>query len=257
MDYLCLLDESESDAGAPDRFFVFGAVLIPLAKVGTLHDGIVQIRTAAGIPDDAPFKWNMPRIPGVSQSDLDDAKRKVPALLTACDGELFVSPVLREIAVKKKRVGDAHLFGANTIFSSVGKTLEERDKRALFLLDRLPLHPDKAFDFLGEKMTLGLGKPSATPKLNRTVGFGFVGAGSTRLGSALDIPLALFTKCLNDPKGAPWLASGRAVCARLAKNSAGRVSERGIMVRPTKVLKQYLPAYQRMWVRLRALGVPP
>jgi hypothetical protein len=257
VDYVCLLDESESDAGAPDRFFVFGGALIPVAKINELHDGIVRIRTETGLPEDAPFKWHMVHVPGVTQKALDHAKSRIPALANACGIELFASPVLREIAVEKKRVGEAYVWGANTIFSAVGKILTEREKRAYFLLDRIPLATDVAFDFLGDTMAHGLGKPNSQFKVHRSVGFGFIDSDCTRIGSALDICLGLFTRCLNDTGNAPWVESGRAVCALLSKDGRGHVNERGVLARPTRILKQYHPAYTRMWERLRALGVSP
>jgi|HubBroStandDraft_1064217.scaffolds.fasta_scaffold16353_3 hypothetical protein len=116
MDYLCLLDESESDAGAPDGFFVFGGALIPIARVKQLHDGIMRIRQSAQLPPDVALKWNMGRVPGVTKPTIDAAKALVPPLATKCNVELFVSPVLREICLEKKRVGDAYTYGANSIF---------------------------------------------------------------------------------------------------------------------------------------------
>jgi hypothetical protein len=255
MDYLCFLDESESDAGAQDRFFVFGAALIPIANVGPLHDGIVTIRDSIPPPPDVAFKWNMERIPGVSQQSIESAKAGVPTLAAACGVELFASPVLRAIAVEKKRIGEAYTFGANTIFKAVGEALAERGEKACFLLDRLPLASDKAYDFLGAKMANGVGKPNSSHPLHASVGFGFVDAHSTRIASVLDICLGPFTKCLNDVGSAPWVASGRRVCGLMSHDPSGRVLERGLLARPTKTRGQYHAPYQRMWGRLRALGL--
>jgi hypothetical protein len=255
MNYLCFLDESESDAGVEDRFFVFGGVLIPVTKVGKLHDGVMSIRETAQLPPEVAFKWNMDRIPGVSQRAIDAAKSQVPSLAAECRIELFVSPVLRAIAVEKKRVGEAHKYGANTVFKAIGEALEERDERACFLLDRLPLASDRAYEFLGTKMAKGFGKPDSATSLHRSVGFGFVDADSTRLASVLDISLGLFTKCLNDAVSAPWIDSARKVCTLLSRDRAGRVMERGLLARPTRTLAQYNAPYMRMWARLKALGL--
>jgi len=255
MDCLCFLDESESDAGAQDRFFVFGAALIPIARVGALHDGMVTIRESIPLPPEVAFKWNMERIPGAAQQSIDSAKARVPALAAECGVELFASPVLRAIAVEKKRIGEAYTFGANTIFKAVGEALAERGERACFLVDRLPLASDKAYDFLGAKMANGVGKPNSNNPLHTSVGFGFVDAHSTRIASVLDICLGLFTKCLNDAGSAPWVASGRTVCGLLYHDRDGHVLERGLLARPTRTQGQYHAPYVRMWARLRALGL--
>jgi hypothetical protein len=255
MDYLCFLDESESDAGVQDRFFVFGGTLVPITKVGKLHDGIMRIRESAQFPPEVAFKWNMDRIPGVSQRTIDAAKSQVPPLAAECQVELFVSPVLRAIAVEKKRIGEAHKFGANTVLKAIGEALEERGERALFLADRLPLASDKAYEFLGTKMAKGIGKPNSATSLHRSVGFGFVDAHSTRIASVLDVSLGLFTKCLNDAGSAPWIDSARRVCALLSKDRTGQVMERGLLARPTRTFTQYQAPYTRMWARLKALGL--
>jgi hypothetical protein len=255
MDYLCLLDESESDAAATDRFFVFGGMLVPSGKVNDLHDGIVEIREAAQLPPRIPLKWHMDKLTGVSQLAIDSAKSRVPALAAACEAELFASPVLRQIALEKKRRGEAYIFGANTILKAVGEVLSERRGRACFLVDRFPLGWDRAFKFLGDKMASGVGKSGAKPETHTSVGFGFIDATTTRVASVLDVCLGLFTKCLNEVGSAPWIESGRASCALLSKNRSGQVFERGLLPRPIYRLPEYHAPYARMWDRLRALGV--
>ena len=256
MDYLLLLDESESEASAIDRFFVYGGLLVPTSQIQRLHEGLVRVRTTAGLPRATPLKWNMDRPVSVSKTALESAKAAVPPLVVYCQATLFASPVLREIADAKKRVGQAHVFGINTLLSAVADHLEERNAFASVLIDRLPsLKLEASFDLLGDHMSYGMGKRDADPKVERVLSYGYADAGCSRIASALDICLGLFTKAVGRPSAAPWDAGARSACSLLARRTDGGVLERGLAPRPVRMLSRHQPSYQRMYDRLRALGV--
>jgi hypothetical protein len=257
MDHLCLLDESESGRGVLDPFFVYGAILIPSSRVGRLHTRILAIREETGIPNDVALKWNMPAVDGVTADRLLEAKRSVLRATGDNHGELFVSIVRKEIAAGRRTGGDAHLYGANTVLPAIGEALAERSGMALFLFDRLPSTSlNDAFDYLGRRMSHGLGRLDKPPSLAHAIGFGFVDCNSIRLGSSLDLCLGAFTRCLNE-RGTELVDTvAAAVIPQIAKNSAGRVWERGVMMRPVIVkIAKYGPSYARVYARLGELGL--
>jgi hypothetical protein len=257
MDYLCLLDESESGSAVPDPFFVYGALLVPVAQVKSLHERVMTIRGAAGLPDDVALKWNMATPEGVSRNRLAAAKRDILAAAASARAELFVSIVHRDIAAGKRSGGDMHLYGANTVLPAVGATLSERDAMAFFLIDRLPVTPlNTAFGYLGKRMRHGLGRIDQAASLPHASGFGFIDCHSVRIASALDISLGAFTRCLNE-RGTDLVDTvASAVVPILAKDGNGRVWERGVRLRPIIVrIADYAPSYTRVRGRLTELGL--
>jgi|SRR5580658_4823863 hypothetical protein len=104
-------------------------------------------------------------------------------------------------------------------------------------------------------MAKGLGKPGSASPVHASVGFGFIDADSTRIASTLDVCLGLFTKCLNPSGSATWTSSARSVCSLLARDHAGHVTERGLLVRPTATLPRYNAPYTRLSATSTALGV--
>lgn len=209
------------------------------------------------LPTDCALKWNMSPVPGVPQTALDRAKQSTLVAALRSKTELCVSIVHRSIAAQKKRYGDAHQFGASTVLQAVGKALEERDATALFLLDRFPSTKQAAaYDFLSGHMAHGLGKPGDLLALSRNTGFGFTSSDTTRIGSALDISLGGFTRCLNDPEELHLDKIGTLAVRLLAESPTGHVWERGLIVRPLEFrIREYAEAYIRMLSRLQKLGV--
>jgi hypothetical protein len=257
MEYVCLLDESETSDGARDAFFVYGAMLIPVGKLGTLHEKIEEIRSRAGLSSTRSLKWNMRPGHGLDRATLENAKQSVLQELGACDGRLFTSIVLRQIAVAKKLGGKAHLFGANTVLEAVGKYLKERDSRAIFLFDRFPMmKTDDAYQYLGLRMARGLGRLDQPPSLPHSIGFGFICDDSTRIGSAMDVSLGAFVRCVSDLDKAAPPALGTLLGPLMARNSIGQTYGWGVRIRPTEVATpEYREPYKRMSARLRGLGL--
>lgn len=257
MQYICLLDETETSQKSADAFFVYGALLLPVAAARAVHDQIEAIRQAAGIPSSRALKWNMNPIPGVSQQSLDTAKQGVLQTTQLEHGRMFTSVVLRDIAVTKKAIGDAHLFGANTVLEAVGKTLDHENAKALFLFDRFPtIGVNKAFGYLAQRMEHGLGHLARAPSLPNAIGYAFTDSTSTRVGSAMDISLGAFARCLSDLARPPPPVLAQLVSPILAKNSLGQTYGWGVRIRPTDVRDAtYRAAYSRMTSRLRTAGL--
>jgi hypothetical protein len=256
-EYLCFLDESESGKGVPDPFFVYGALLFALPRARELHNRIVRIRDNAGIPPNVPLKWHMGPVAGVSQDELDRAKSQVIQAVCSARAQLFVSLVHRGIAVGQKSGGKAHEFGANTVLQSVGESLEERHGSALFLFDRLSqMKPDQAHEFLARRMTHGLGHEDEPSTVPPALGFGFVNSKSTRLGSALDVSMGAFVRCLRRSEHPFLEQAGASAVSLLARGQDGSVWGRGLNIRPTLIRSaEYASAYQRALDRLRGLGL--
>ncbi len=257
MEFVCLLDETETSHKASDSFFVYGALLVPTARATALHDQIEAIRQTACVPAGRALKWHMSPVGGVSQQALDAAKQAVLQAVHPCGGRLFTSVVLRDIAVSRKAVGDAHLFGANTVLEAVGKTLEIEDAKALFLFDRFPsVGVNNAFAYLARRMEHGLGHLSRAPSLQRSTGYAFVDSTSTRIGSAIDISLGGFARCLSDLARPAPIGLGPLLAPILAKNSLGQTDGWGVRIRPNTVRDAgYRAAYARMSTRLRSMGL--
>lgn len=257
MEYICLLDETETSQRAPDAFFVYGALLIPTSSARALHDQIESIRLTAGLPASRALKWHMSSVTNVTQAALDGAKQAVLQAIGPCGGRLFTSVVLRDIAGSRAAVGDAHLFGANTVLEAIGKTLQREDAKALFLFDRFPsIGVNKGFAYLGRRMEHGLGHLGRAPSLPYAAGFGFVDSTSTRIGSAMDISLGGFARCFSNLTRPPPPALGPLLAPILAKNSLGQTYGWGIRIRPYVVRESaYQVAYARMMARLRSLGL--
>jgi hypothetical protein len=257
VDYLCLLDESESGKGVLDPFFVYGAILIPASRSERLHERISAIREQAGLAPEVPLKWNMVDDTGTAQGRLLDAKREVLAATRESRAELFVSIVRKEIAAGRRAGGDAHLYGANTVLPAVGETLSERNKMALFLFDRLPSTKlNDAFSYLASKMQHGLERLDRPASLPHGTGFGFIDCNSVRIACALDISLGAFTRCLNERGTGLVDTVAAAVIPMIARNPSGMAWGRGIRVRPV-VLRAaaYAESYARVRARLRELGL--
>jgi hypothetical protein len=257
MDYICLLDESESGSGVLDPFFVYGGILLPVSAANGLHSDIETARDSAGIPADISLKWNMAVPSGSTTERLLEAKRSVIAAASKATVELFVSIVRKEIAAGRRRGGGMHLYGANTVLPAVGATLEERHATAFFLIDRLPLtSANESFGYLDQRMHQGLGRLDHSPELRHATGFGFIDSGSTRLASALDVTLGAFTRCLNENGTGLADSVSSNVMPLLARDTSNRVWERGVRLRPLDVtVPEYKPSYERVTARLHKLGL--
>lgn len=259
MEYLCLLDESESYVGAREPFFVSGGLLIPFDKVRPLHSFILSLVDQYDIPSGCPLKWNNPSGSTVPPEALRKVKQQLleGALTHSC--RLFVSVVHKRIAETMKRKGEAHTYGLNSVLNAIDNTLCEEQASALFLIDRQPAkNTNDSFNYLADKMSQGLRREAGQGSFPQGIlGFGFVTSKSTRLASTLDFSLGAFTRCLDERSTTLRTDVGATVARLLARRENGSVWERGLVVRPLKriVFEDYAQAYVRALQRLASCGL--
>jgi hypothetical protein len=197
--YALLTDETNLEASEAVRFFTYGGLIVPMAKIPTLHARIEEIRKAAGYGPADRLKFETKARPkGVTIEAATKAKREVVAAAIDC-GCLFIACVVLHAIAKNQGIEKTIQFGANSVIAKFNTYLGQEKSHGIVAMDRLPKGTE--FDFLSEKFTKGLSMPKGDAQaLDRIMMFSSTCINASHMSSVMDIVLGSWRYCINQPK---------------------------------------------------------
>ena len=236
--YVLLTDETNLEAGDAVRFFAYGGLIVPTARLPALHAKVGGIRKAAGYASTDRLKFETKSRPKhVTVEAATMAKQEVVAAAIE-SGCLFVVCVVLHAIAKSQRIEKTIQFGANSVIAKFNTYLTQQKSHGIVAMDRLPKGSE--FDYLSEKFTKGLVLPKdAAQALDRIVMFSSTCINASHVSSVMDIVLGTWRYCINQPKNT---AAAKIMMAELVKliwhTKQGddiRAHELGLLFRPMDV----------------------
>lgn len=255
-------DETNLPSDPTARFFAYGGLIVPPAKLGELHAGIAKIRRDAGYrpTDELKFQTSV-RPAHVSVGQCTTAKNSVVDLCIRLQCRFIAYVVLHEIA-KNRPIGEVVSWGASHVIGRFNYFLSTIQGDGVVVLDRLPGAAE--YSLLTDRFTRGLTFPDRSQvELDRIRLFASSCSNASHASSAMDIVLGTFRYCINQPKNVP---AARAMMANITKliwcERDGEnlyPFERGLIFRPKEIKSQtYQQEYDDLlaWIN-ELLGEAP
>lgn len=255
--YLLLTDETNLNAGGNVKFFSYGGLIVPMAKLPELHARIADIRKANGyLPADRlKFDTNA-RPKHVSVATATSTKRDVIAACTACDCKFIAYVILHAIA-RNTPLEKTIQWGADHVIGKFNFFLQCQNTHGIVAMDRLP--DGVEFDYLSNKFIGGLTlQEDESVELDRIVLFSSTCINASHLTSAMDIVLGSWRYCINNPMNT---SAAKAMMAELTKLiwcvKEGKdiyAFEKGLVIRPKEVKRDdYRTQYDALLAHVNTL----
>lgn len=256
---ILLADETNRQPSSKARFFVYGGLIMDVARLSELDADIGTIRREAGYlpPDDLKFDTRA-RPAQVSVEDATEAKRKVIAACIRLDAKFIAYVALHDI-IKGKDPDDQVRFAANTVICQFDRYLQNvAHDYGICIVDNLPVK--RSWQYLSEKFTSGLDIGGVCRPVDRIKLFAATCNNASHVSSAMDIVLGTFRYCINKP-------ANPAAASRMMKNVVELMwherrghtilaTERGLVMRPLvdKIrVKQYRDEYDALLEHINKL----
>lgn len=199
--FLMFGDEADREQAAGKKFFVYGAIFVPMKNVPALHDAIENARMAAGLTGTDSLKFASSTRPKETMTieGHRELKKKIMELARAVGDVRFCAQLTLHELARNQKHDDLVLWGANTVLGKFNIFLTRENSHGYAVLDKIPVeHP---YRYLKEKFQLGLTFPDKGPvRLNRILGFCHAVDGSSHMCSVADILLGAFRYCVNEPE---------------------------------------------------------
>lgn len=255
MTLLCLIDESNFSPTPIVRFYVTGALVVPLDLLHDLNEGVEGIRRTAGFRPEDDFKWDTrSRPPHVSEEAHRHAKSEVIDTFPGY-GAVFLPALTSHFVAAKKSVQTRVEWGANMAVRMWEQYLEAKGERGACLLDRRPAGNDGAY-----LRSLFARRPGDPPgrdfSLKRTLVLGYTMAGASHLSSVLDVVLGGFCYAVNERRAAHKVVAS-SLLKRITRGMwLDRQPDGGARFNPGAVsflpMKPTTPGVEREFVELTA-----
>jgi len=250
-------DEADSEQGRNQKFFVYGAIIVPTDRVADLHAAIEGVRRAADFaPTDSLKSASRSRPKSMTPATHRNAKKSVMAVARDVGRVRFCAYVILHELARKRSHDELVLWGANTILGKFNEFLGEQNSVGYATLDKIPVeHPER---YLREKFQVGLTFPGKSPRrLERVLGFSQAVDGTSHMASVADIMLGAFRYCVNQPENPE---AGKAMFPTLMsmmwkRQHRGKfyVGNCGLVLRPVKVDEpRHQAEYDRLIERLES-----
>lgn len=257
MEYLLFTDETNRSPVQNATFFIYGGVFFPTDKLKELNNLVEEARlnNNYGPKDEFKFETNS-RPEHVTREQHTAAKNTV---INGCIrlGVKFVAClVLHNIASTRSDDMLIH-WGANSVFCSFERFLQEEDSTGICIVDRLPFN--SSFQYLKEKFQAGLTFPyGGNKKLEHIHIFAFSCIGASHACSAIDIVLGAFRYCINERER---LQVARRLLPKIIKmmwhkrrNDRVIIKEYGLLIRPKEVkVEEYKRKYDELTLHLASI----
>lgn len=198
--YILLADETNRRPTADCKFFVYGGLLLPIAKLSELHSGVELIRKETGYQPGDILKFDTRERPAhVAVEKATEAKQKVVSLCIDL-GCRFIAHVILHDIIKNQDPDQHILWAADSVIGRFHKYLDNvAGDDGIVVVDNLPVKGQ--FQYLSDKFGRGLHLPDGTDKaLSRIKLFAASCVGASHANSAMDIVLGSFRYCINNPK---------------------------------------------------------
>lgn len=254
--YALFTDETNLEPSKEVKFFIYGGIFFPIARLSILDDKIREIRIKAGYKNSDEFKFDSRSKPrNVSKQTFDRAKNKVLDLGFENGIQFIAYLILHKIASKRRLKVN---YAINHVIGRFNQFLEENKDYGICILDRLP-NPKYQFRFISEKFSKGLTLDAGrNVLLDRIKSFSFSCIGASNVGSMVDIILGSFRYCINNPRNkrvANYLMK-KVISLMWHVRVADKIYflERGLIIRPKTVRKQeYQQEYTNLIKQINAL----
>jgi hypothetical protein len=253
--YLMFGDEADHAQPSKKKFFVYGAIFVPINSVKALHTEVELARVKAGLAKTDSLKSaSSARPKTVSIEAYRDLKNGVMTKARDVGNVKFCAQVVLHDLASNQSHNDLVLWGANTILGKFNQFLWETKTFGYAILDRLPV-PDP-YSFLREKFQLGMTFPDKSSKrLGHILGFAHAVDGSSHLCSVADVLLGAFRYCVNEPDNEeaakaiyPTLVS---MMWNYERDGKAVFDDRGLVFRPQGIkAPQYQADYDALSARL-------
>lgn len=254
---LMYADEADREQNRRQKFFVYGAIFVEVARAWALHRAVDQIRVANGFApaDCLKFATNS-RPEQVTREGHTAAKNAI--LNAAFDhGVVFCSYVMLHELARNQGHEELVQWGANTLLGKFNEYCATHPAgHGMVMFDRMPIaHEHRYFK---EKFTIGLTlQGGRTSRLDRVISYASTCDSASHLSSVTDIVLGSFRYCVNEPGRD---IAGRAMLPLVARlmwhqlqNGRKMVGERGLVVRPRRITEQrHQDEYDALRARLNA-----
>ncbi len=249
--YLMFGDEADHSQPSKKKFFVYGAVFVPINSVKALHTEVELARRQAGLANTDSLKSASSTKPeGMSAKEHRDLKNAVMTKAREVGNVKFCAQVVLHDLASNQSHNDLVLWGANTILGKFNEFLGENKTFGYAVLDKLPV--DDPYSYLKEKFQLGMVFPGkASIRLDRILGFAQAVDGSSHMCSVADVMLGAFRYCVNEPDNEE---AGKAMYPTLVnmmwnyeRDGVRVLDERGLIFRPQDIK---VAKYQAEYVAL-------
>ena len=248
--YLLYCDETNFER-SPGDFFVYGGVVIEVAKAAALSAEIEALRNSLGVPREYVLKFN-PGPKGFSHEQFIELKRGVILAAQKHDCKLLINLLLHDVATSSE---EARRFGINTLCYHFDCFLNRPKVGGLVLIDRFD---DKQIDGqLKEKLAVGLtGKLpySNEMKIDHILGYHYTAVGQSHFCSIVDVLLGSLRFSINafTQGNEEYAATAKAILTRMAplffRESSEKVHEISLCFSPKEIRK---PAFREKYVNLK------
>lgn len=264
--YLYLTDESNRPP-EPDRFFVYGGLVIDADRIPELDRIVRDIRTRFHYLPGETFKFS--NVGNHDATEHRDAKAAVLAALPGLGASFIATTILRQVIggqVNGQIQNDEYIeFAINTATAGFHKYLRTAQGHGIMLLDR-DADPGR-FNAMAARYQEGLQPAGYNLAVNDRIHlFGMTSNNASHLSSAADIALGAFRYCLDYACGVGLEPAARSLMTALLPTiwsdpTTGVFREYGYVPRPV-VDNIYSPAiratYDRVADTLRDLaGMAP
>jgi hypothetical protein len=248
-------DEADHVQASNRKFFVYGAIFVPVNSVKALHAEIELARLNAGlVKTDSLKSASSHRPKNISVEAYRDLKNSVMTKAREIGHVRFCAQVVLHELASNQSHDDLVLWGANTILGKFNQFLWENKTFGYAILDRLPVKDP--YSYLKQKFQVGMTFPDkSTKRLGHIVCFAHAVDGSSHMCSVADVLLGAFRYCVNEPDNEE---AGKAIYPTLVsmmwnyeRDGKAVFDERGLVFRPQGIkASQYQAEYDALSERL-------
>lgn len=252
--YFLYADETNTVSNSSVKFFIYGGLFFPVARLPEIHREVEQIRADYGFLPIDELKFDTRSRPHqVTQANHTSAKSEVLDAAVRLDAKFVACIVLHEIARKKTQdvlIG----WGVNVVLGAFHRFLDREDGFGIVAMDRIQTKAQ--FGMLKEKFRQGLITPSGTRLIrDRIHSFSASAEGTSHAASVADIVLGAFRFCVNDRQNAVCAVILPKVVRLLWSvpvNGHPRISNYGLLFRPENIRSErYKQEYSALAQHLR------
>jgi hypothetical protein len=252
MDFILFADEANPEQTDPNKFFIYGGVIIPVSAIASIHQEVEAVRVALGLTVQDQLKFNSRSKPKVISSDQHTWAKAAVYEIAEKHGVKFIGYAILHSIAKNKDHSTLVEFGANILLAKFNQFLGEVGGLGWANFDRL--NTEKPYAYLQAKFENRYASDAGHIRLERILGYSFTCDGASHHSSVADILIGGFRYVMNEPERD---VAGRAIVQALGpvfwgkQNSDGVnfIGERGLVLRPKNLA---VPAYQADYAEVRA-----
>jgi hypothetical protein len=256
MEYVLFADEANPEQTDPNKFFIYGGLIVPTSQMQSIHSAIENLRGEAGMPPEAPLKFAAAERPKCLTADEHTLlKQRVYEIALRNKVRFCGYAILHAIAAKQEPKTLVE-WGADILLAKFNQFLDEESAKGWVNFDRI--NTSKPFRYLQDKFSRRQPTEGEEVYLENIIGYGFTCDGASHFASMADIVIGGFRYVVNEPnRDIAGKSIMRAIASimwhRIDKDGIKQVGGRGLVLRPKEVRAPgYLAEYEEVRLRLAA-----